>query len=206
MQAVCDTVFQGWGSQPAKGMDMSATKTSVSLFCVFFLSVAAFGQSDRGTITGTVSDPAGAVVASAAIELKNAETGAVYQTETTGTGNYTLAQIPVGTYELSLTAPGFKKYVRQNIAVDVAQTVRLDVPLEVGAATESVTVTEQASLLKTESGEMSTTVQAQRMIDLGGLGIGGTFATSQGLRTYLAEITLVPGASNPASGFILGVR
>jgi hypothetical protein len=187
-------------------MDMSATKASVSLFCLFFLSVAAFGQSDRGTVTGTVSDPAGAVVASAAIELKNAETGAVYQTETTGTGNYTVAQIPVGTYELSVTAPGFKKYVRQNIAVDVAQTVRLDVPLEVGAATESVTVTEQASLLKTESGEMSSTIQAQHLVDLGLLGIGGTFSSSQGLRFYQAEIALVPGASAPGSGFIFGVR
>ena len=185
---------------------MSATKASVSLFCLFLLSVAAFGQSDRGTVTGTVSDPAGAVVASAAIELKNAETGAVYQTETTGTGNYTVAQIPVGTYELSVTSPGFKKYVRQNIAVDVAQTVRLDVPLEVGAATESVTVTEQASLLKTESGEMSSTIQAQHLVDLGLLGIGGTFSSSQGLRFYQAEIALVPGASAPGSGFIFGVR
>ena len=84
--------------------------------------------------------------------------------------------------------------------------MRVDIALEVGSATESVTVSEQASLLKTESGEMSTTVEAQRMIDLGGLGVGGTFATSQGLRTYLSEIALVPGASNPASGFILGVR
>jgi hypothetical protein len=187
-------------------MDMSATKVSVSLFCVFFMSVAAFGQSDRGTITGTVSDPAGAVVASAAIELKNADTGAVYQTETTATGNYTLAQIPVGAYELSVMVPGFKKYVRQNIAVDVAQTVRLDVPLEVGETTESVTVTEQASLLKTESGEMSSTIQAQHLVDLGLLGIGGTFSSSQGLRFYQAEIALVPGASAPGSGFIFGVR
>jgi hypothetical protein len=153
-----------------------------------------------------VADPAGAVVASAAIQAKNTETGAVFQAASSDTGNYTLPQLPVGTYEISVAVAGFKKYVRQNISVGVAQTLRVDIALEVGSAAESVTVSEQASLLKTESGELSTTVGAQRMIDLGGLGIGGTSATSQGLRTYLSEIQLVPGASNPLTGFILGVR
>jgi hypothetical protein len=163
-------------------------------------------QSDRGTITGTIADPAGAVVANGPIEAKNAGTGAAFQAASSETGNFTLAQLPVGNYEISVAVAGFKKYVRQNITVGVAQTVRVDIVLEVGSATESVTVSEQSSLLKTESGELSTTVGAQRMIDLGGLGVGGTYATSQGLRTYLSEIALVPGASNPASGFVLGVR
>jgi len=174
--------------------------------CLLASAAVVLAQSDRGTITGTVADPAGAVVASAAIQAKNTETGAVFQAASSDTGNYTLPQLPVGTYEISVAVAGFKKYVRQNISVGVAQTLRVDIALEVGSAAESVTVSEQASLLKTESGELSTTVQAQRMIDLGGLGIGGTSATSQGLRTYLSEIGLVPGAYNPASGFILGVR
>jgi len=174
--------------------------------CLLAATAVVLAQSDRGTITGTVADPAGAVVASAPIEAKNTQTGAVFQAASSDTGNYTLAQVPVGTYEISVTVAGFKKYVRQNIIVGVAQTVRVDVALEVGSATESVTVSEQSSLLKTESGELSTTVGAQRMIDLGGLGIGGSSSTSQGLRTYLSEIQLVPGAANPASGFVLGVR
>jgi len=174
--------------------------------CVLLLAIAGQAQSDRGTITGTVADPAGAVIAGAAIELRNSETGLLYQTATTATGNYTLAQVPVGTYELSVTVPGFKKYLRQNIGVGVAQTVRLDVPLEVGAASESVTVTEQASLLKTESGELSHTIEAGHLVDLGLLGIGGTFSSSQGMRFYQAEVALIPGASAPGSGFIFGVR
>jgi hypothetical protein len=174
--------------------------------CLLASAAVVLAQSDRGTITGTVADPAGAVVAAAAIETKNTETGAVFQAASSDTGNYTLPQLPVGTYELSVAVAGFKRYVRQNIIVGVAQTVRVDIALEVGSAAESVTVSEQSSLLKTESGEMSTSIQAQRMIDLGGLGIGGTSATSQGLRTYLSEIQLVPGASNPLTGFILGVR
>jgi len=174
--------------------------------CLLASAIVVFAQSDRGTITGTVADPAGAVVANAPIEAKNSQTGAAFQAASSETGNFTLAQLPVGTYEISVAVAGFKKYVRQNITVGVAQTVRVDIALEVGSATESVTVSELSSLLKTESGEVSTTVGAQRMIDLGGLGIGGTASTSQGLRTYLSEIGLVPGASAPGSGFIFGVR
>src|SRR6202158_5664689 len=174
--------------------------------CLLLLSVAMFGQSDRGTITGTIGDPAGAVVARAPIQAKNTQTGAAFQAASSATGNYTLAQLPTGTYEISVSVPGFKKDIHQNVTVEVAQTVRVDIALEVGSATESVTVGPESSLLTPESGEMITSIQAQRMVDLGGLGVGGTFATSQGLRTYLSEIQLVPGASNPASGFILGVR
>jgi hypothetical protein len=181
-------------------------RISLISMCLVASALVVWGQSDRGTITGTVADPAGAVVANAPIEAKNTQTGAAFQAATSDTGNYTLPQLPVGTYEIAVSVAGFKKYVRQNITVGVAQTVRVDIALEVGSAAESVTVSEQASLLKTESGEMSTTVVAQRMIDLGGLGVGGTYSTSQGLRTYMSEIALVPGASNPASGFTLGVR
>src|SRR5512140_3559363 len=122
--------------------------------CLILSAAVILAQSDRGTITGTVADPAGAVVASAPITAKNTETGAVFQAATSDTGNYTLAQMPVGVYEISVTVPGFKSYVRQNITVGVAQTVRVDIALEVGSATESVTVSEQSSLLKSESGAL----------------------------------------------------
>jgi carboxypeptidase family protein len=89
----------------------------VRLFSFLLLSaglsaVSALAQSDRGTITGTVSDPAGAVVANAPIQAKNIETGVVYPGQTSTTGNYTIAQLPVGTYELSVTVQGFKKWIR----------------------------------------------------------------------------------------------
>src|SRR5258708_24241777 len=110
--------------------------------CLMLLALALFAQGDRGTITGTVADPAGAVVAGAPVEARNTGTGVVYQTETTTTGNYTLAQLPAGTYEISLTVSGFKKFNRSNLAIQVAQVLRVDVGLEDGSASESVTVTE----------------------------------------------------------------
>src|SRR5262245_12732012 len=115
--------------------------------CIFGLS--AFAQTDRGTITGTVADATGAVIPGVSIEAKNVGTGAVYQAGSSETGNYTLPQLPAGTYELSATLPGFKKFVRSNLIIQVAQTVRVDVSLEVGGAGEQVTVEAAAPLLKT---------------------------------------------------------
>src|SRR5215472_15673788 len=140
--------------------------------CGLALTGAILAQSDRGTITGTVSDPAGAVVAAAPVQIKNVETGAIYQAGTSATGNYTLAQLPAGQYELSVTVPGFKNSVWKNITVEVAQTYRVDVVLEVGSNTESVTVNAEAPLLKTESGELSHTVTTNNMDNLPVMGIG----------------------------------
>jgi hypothetical protein len=157
-------------------------------------SMAAFGQGDRATVTGTISDPAGAVVANAPIEAKNTQTGAVYQTASTATGNYTLSQLPVGSYELDVTVPGFKKYVRQNIVLQVAQVLRQDVALEVGSATEAVTVSAEVTLLKTESGELSHNVSTAQLDNLPILGIGQSFAGSSGIRNPQAAAFLLPGS------------
>src|SRR5437879_590100 len=126
-------------SQRKRGFSMRLSLI-ISLLCVFGL--AALAQGDRGTITGTIGDPAGAVVAAAKVEARNVDTGTLYEVASTGTGNYTLSQLPAGTYELAVTVSGFKKFIRENVVVSVAGTLRVDVNLEVGATTESVTVTE----------------------------------------------------------------
>jgi len=144
-------------------------------------------QSDRGTFTGTVSDPAGAVVASAPIQARNVETGALYEAATSSTGNYTLTQLPVGNYELTVAVQGFKKYVRTGLQVGVAQTLRVDIALEVGATSEAVTVTEAAPLLKTESGELSHTVNVGQLNQL------PLFVVTAGLRNPYRVMDLIPG-------------
>jgi hypothetical protein len=161
--------------------------------CLIVLSSVVFAQGDRGTITGTVADPAGAVVAGAQVEGKNEETGAIYPATTTPAGIYTLSQLPVGTYEVSVTVPGFKKFVRQGLRVEVAQTLRADVGLEVGAASESVTVTGEASMLKTESADVSHNVTVQTLNELPMLGVGSAQAGSSGARNPNNVILLVPG-------------
>ena len=157
----------------------------------FFVSAALLAQSDRGTITGTISDPAGAVIASAAVSARNTETGATYPVAASATGNYTIPQLPAGTYELSVTVPGFKKFIRPGLIIQAAQTIRVDATLQVGDATESVTVEAEAPLLKTESGELSQTIATQTMDALPLLQVG---ASSSGLRNPYNIVALMPGA------------
>ncbi len=168
----------------------SLLTTLLLLLC----SSAVFAQSDRGIITGTVTDTSGAVIAGAAIEAKQSETGSVFPTTTTGTGSYTLTELPVGTYEVTATVSGFKKYVRSGITVQVAQTLRIDISLQVGAASESVTVSADASLLKTESGDVSHNVEVESLDTLPILGVGSANAGSAGIRNPNGVLNMVPGA------------
>ena len=71
-----------------------------------FAATLAFGQVGNGTITGTVTDPAGAVVAGATVEAKNTETGVVFPGASTNAGNYTISDLPVGTYTVTVTVKG----------------------------------------------------------------------------------------------------
>jgi hypothetical protein len=170
------------------------------LVCAFAFVFAALAQTDRGTITGAVADPGGAVVASAAIEARNVATGAVYPAASSATGNYTIAQLPAGAYELSITVAGFKKFVRTGLVVEVAGTLRVDATLEVGSASESVTVTEAATLLKTEGGEVSANISTATLDDLPILTLSGSLNTQSNpsglgnIRNPLASVSLLPGA------------
>jgi len=175
-------------------------KTLIASFGVFLLVSAAFAQTDRGTITGTITDPAGAVVPNAPIEAKNVATDAVYQAASSGTGNYTIAQLPAGSYTLTVTVAGFKKYVRTGIVVEVAGIDRVDPVLEVGAPTESVTVSTESPMLKSESTEVSFNIATSTLDDLPIMTLSGApagFFNSSGLgniRNPLAALELLPGA------------
>src|SRR5215467_5360816 len=123
--------------------------------CLTSAAPALYGQGATGTITGIVTDSAGAVISGANVQAVHVETGQVYQVASTGTGNYTLTTLPIGKYDLNVNVQGFKKYVHANMQIEAAQILREDVQLEIGASSESVTVTAEATLLKTESGELS---------------------------------------------------
>ncbi len=156
--------------------------------CLLAVAGAAFAQGDRGTVTGTITDQAGAVIPAAAIEIKNINTGAVYQAQSSSTGNYTIGQLPVGTYQMTSSVPGFKQFVRTGITVLVAQTLRIDISLQVGAISETVTVNADAPLLRTESGELAHNVAGDTLSELPILGFTGY------MRDPFAVATLVPGA------------
>src|SRR5579883_800926 len=169
-----------------------------TLLFLFLPVINLFAQSNQGTITGTISDPSGAVVAAAQIDVKNRDTGIVYQGGTSNTGNYVIP-VPAGFYEITVNVPGFKKFVQQNVQVIVATDTRRDVTLEVGQASDVVTVADTAPLLKTESGEMSHLVELKEAVELPLLTISGggyTGATTMGnIRNPLQTSLLLPGVT-----------
>jgi hypothetical protein len=172
-------------------------RLSFFLLLGLFLVVSApavYAQGGTGTMTGIVMDSAGAVISGASVQAVRAETGQVYQVSTTETGNYTIAPLPIGKYDLNVTVQGFKKYTHANIQIEVAQILREDVQLEIGTSSESVTVTAEASLLKTESGELSHEVTVTQMQELPILSVGGggSSATS-GFRNPWSVALLIPG-------------
>src|SRR5581483_10967862 len=105
--------------------------TSTVLFLFLLIPLTAFSQTANGTITGTVNDASGAVIPGVTVEVKNAETGVVFSTVTTETGNYAAPNLPPGSYSITASLPGFKTYARSGVTLAAAQTLRLDVPLEV---------------------------------------------------------------------------
>ncbi|HEX4138325.1 MAG TPA: carboxypeptidase-like regulatory domain-containing protein [Bryobacteraceae bacterium] len=170
----------------------------ISLITVVLLSAsAAFGQTGLVTVTGTITDPAGAVVPNAPISVKNTETGQVYTATSSGTGNYAVAQLPIGACNLSVAAPGFKTYEHDNFHLSADQTLREDIALQVGQASESVTVSADASLLQTESSQLVHNVTPSQLDNLPLLSVG---ATNDGLRDYFAASRLLPGIQYSDSG------
>ena len=162
--------------------------TLCAFTCLLLLAPATYAQSERGTITGTITDPAGAVVANTAVEAKNTGTGVVYKAASSTTGNYTLSQLPVGTYQVTATSSGFKQFLQTGITLSTAQTVRIDVKLEVGNIQEVVTVSADAPLLATENASVAQVVSSSRMDDLPIQNIS-TF----GIRDTFSAVNLVPG-------------
>ena len=182
----------------APGSGTSAGRLQTKVFRVTILcilsAVAVFAQNDRGTITGEVKDQGGAVVPGAAVVATNKDTGAESKTTTTETGNYTIPSLTAGIYSLSVEMKGFKKFVQQNIEVQVSITNRVDVALELGAVTETITVTDEAAALKTESAEQSTVVETDRINDLP-INFGGGGGSSGNIRSPFAFNVLSPGVT-----------
>src|SRR5262245_55147527 len=96
------------------------------------LSAAAFGQESRATLTGTVTDAQGATVPRAAVAAKNTGTGLETKASTNEAGLYVLPFLNTGTYQVTVTAPGFKSAVSNGVVLGVAQRQQLDFKLEVG--------------------------------------------------------------------------
>ena len=152
---------------------------------ILTLSVAAWAQ-DTASITGTVSDASGAAVAGAKVTLTNSEHGINRTGTSNGSGDYLFASLPIGSYDLTISAEGFKKYEAKGIILRVADKARVNVPLQVGAiSTEVVVQGSEVAQVETQSSDLGGTVTGKEITQLE---LNG--------RNFTQLITLVPGVTN----------
>ena len=165
------------------------------LMLTLMWAVPGFGQSDRGTITGTVTDPNGAVVAGAKVTVTNLNTGEVRETTTSAEGTYTLPELKADPYKLSVEAQGFKTSTIESVQVAVQVTRRADVGLELGAVGETVTVADDAPVIQADTPVQQTNVTERQVRELP-LQIGTDVAG----RTPLAFVFLDSNVTSTGGG------
>lgn len=129
-------------------------------------STALRAQSPQGTITGTVSDATGGRVPNATVTALHVATNQRYTATSSEDGVYAIPSLPIGNYEVTVTAGGFSTYKQTAVTLEVAQRLRLDVALQVGEVTTTVEVTAEVSRVQTEASSLGTVVERQRIEDL----------------------------------------
>ena len=182
-----------WPICDARGCTAKIPNTLIRLACLslFLASLlcgawkVASAQAVSATLLGNVSDKSGASVANARITILQLATGTTRQVTTNESGNYTFPDLTPGAYSISVEASGFKKETRPSVDVIVNTTTRVDLDLEPGSATETVTVTDVPPMLQTDRADVTTKFEAQHVEDMP-LSVNRNF---QGL------LNLVPGTT-----------
>lgn len=165
---------------------------SALMLCAF----SVFGQTQRSTIRGTISDPNGAVVPGAAVRVVNITTNESRGTVSDEEGAYAISLLPPGTYEVTIEANGFQRVVVPQVVLQVNQELRVDGRLQVGEVKNTVdNLLEPAPLLKRDSVSLGTVIQERQIVDL----------PLDGRNFYELNL-LVPGAVPPAPGSAGSVR
>ncbi|HZT36782.1 MAG TPA: carboxypeptidase regulatory-like domain-containing protein [Bryobacteraceae bacterium] len=140
-----------------------------NVFCVWavlaFSSVPIFAQEVSAGITGRVTDPSGAAIVGANVTAKDLDRGTEWPTKTNEDGIYAFPRIPIGNYELRVEASGFKTYVQPRITLEVNQRARIDAQMQVGAVSESISVTSEAPMLQTETTQVGSVITPHTIVN-----------------------------------------
>src|ERR1043166_2413098 len=173
------------------------TQLTLALLSILIVSSAAPGQVLYGSIVGTVTDPNGAAVSGAKVDLTNVATGAVSSTTTEESGAYKINDLQVGTYKVTISGASFKKTIKEDVRIDANKTYRYDAQLEVGGVAETVVVTAgQEATLQTDRGDVNITKTDREINNLPLFGSVG--------RNYQSLIALIPGTARGTGGFFIG--
>jgi len=108
---------------------------------LMWMSQVAMGQAVTGTLLGTVSDTTGAAIPNAKVLIKETSTNSTHESLTNGSGNYTFPDLPPGAYIVTAELTGFKKAMQENVQLLSNSAIRVDMTMQTGNVTETVTVT-----------------------------------------------------------------
>src|SRR3954454_23179160 len=145
-------------------------RTLVLLLGLLPVASVVGAQAVDGSIVGTVTDPSGGAVAKAIVTIADTGKGVTFNATTNESGNYSQTHLIAGVYEVRIEAPGFQTYLQKNVKVEVDSTTQVNAQLPVGSVGETVIVTGEAPLLKTEKGEVSDTISTKAVSELPVLG------------------------------------
>lgn len=154
------------------------------LAAVLCLTISSFAQESRATLTGRVSDPAGAAIPNATVIIKNQQTNIETTVTTSGEGNYTAIALQPGRYTVSVESPGFKRAESDQVELFTASTATFDVSLEVGQVGETITINSEAPLLEPDTASRGQVIENARINELPLVG-----------RNPLNLATLAPGVT-----------
>ena len=190
---------------------MKRLQFCLAVFAVLALSFSAFAQVQNGQFTGIVTDPTGAAIANAKVMVKNAATDFSVSTTTNSSGNYVVKELPVGSYNLTVEAPGFKTISSNNVVLNAGVSAHLDFKLQIGKASEIVEVTGAASLVNTEDSKLASTVGSTQInnLPLNGRNVFDLMQLSAGAVNVMGvdfengHDTVVNGLREDFNGFVI---
>lgn len=139
-------------------------KTLPVVVVLSLFGAVAVWASITGSISGIVTDPSGSVVPNATVTATNVDTGVQSSIHTDGAGFYNFPNLPVGNYDIEITAPGFKTYSRTAIRIDANSVVSVDVKLKMGAIAEKVTVRSDVVQVETQSTQMGEVINTEKIL------------------------------------------
>jgi len=171
---------------------------NVLLFSALILSAAGAARAQvlYGTLVGSVTDATGGAIPNAAVKVTNEGTGQQWNTATNPAGVYSVSTVPPGTYEVAITAQGFRTFTRRNVALPANATVRVNAVLEIGQVTESVEVSAAAAALQTDTMDVRNELPAG---DLQNMPVPVT-------RNFQNLLVTVPGISPPQNAHSLSAN
>ena len=174
---------------------------ALSLGAILLLSFDGWAQNTTASLAGLVSDPSGAIIPNAGIELTSVTTSLVSKTVSNAAGLYSFQNLPAGEYKLQVTAPGFREFVQTGIKISLNERATVDINLQVGQQMQVIEVRADASPLNTETPEVAGRVTPETVNELPLI-----MSNNGGMRSAATFITLLPGVTAAVGGDVVNAH